>query len=192
MISVWKPTAPRKKVPEQRLGQRFLGPLSMGAGHRIAMQAMLGCPALSLRATKQGRAISAPRRIDRGLRSAPLSPARRSVISRITRYGTTTSALPSTAEILSAVRYVRFVPILLQKSGAADGRSANSFRGRWGLIPRPRRSLRNFYATQCTEPQRVAVTQLAMRAAARFTRPGQKAADRPTGKRLIQSRPLRM
>jgi hypothetical protein len=25
-----------------------------------------------------------------------------------------------------------------------------------------------------------------------FTRPGQKAADRPTGKRLIQSRPLRM
>ena len=49
MISLWKPAAPRKKVQEQRLGQRFLGPLSMGAGHRIAMQAIVGCPALSPR-----------------------------------------------------------------------------------------------------------------------------------------------
>jgi hypothetical protein len=35
-----------------------------------------------------------------------------------------------------------------------------------GFDPRPRRYLRNFYATQYTEPQRVAVAQLAMRAAA--------------------------
>jgi len=35
--------------------------------------------------------------------------------------------------------------------------------GRWGLPPTPT-LLRNFYATQYTEPERVAVAQLAMRA----------------------------
>ena len=63
------------------------------------------------------------------------------------------------------VRHVCSWQILLRKSAAADGRSANHL-GAMGFDPRPRRSVRNFYATQCTKPQRVAVAQLAMRAAA--------------------------
>jgi hypothetical protein len=38
--------------------------------------------------------------------------------------------------------------------------------GRRDLVPRHRRSLRNFYATQYTEPEWVAVAQPAMRAVA--------------------------
>jgi hypothetical protein len=59
-----------------------------------------------------------------------------------------------------------FVPILLQKSAVADDVVRPFHLGRRGLVPRPRRSLRNFYATQYTEPERVAVARPAMRAAA--------------------------
>jgi hypothetical protein len=63
---------------------------------------------------------------------------------------------------------VRRVPILLPKSAVIDDVVRPFHLGRRGLVPRPRRSLRNFYAAQDTEPERVAVAQPAMRAAGGF------------------------
>src|SRR6478736_7258611 len=63
-------------------------------------------------------------------------------------------------------RHVCFVPILLQKSPVTDDVDLAISLGATGIGPRPRRSLRNSYATQYTEPERVAVAQPAMRAAA--------------------------
>jgi hypothetical protein len=60
----------------------------------------------------------------------------------------------------------RFWPILLQKSAVTDDVVRPFQLGRRGLVPRRRRSLRNSYATQYTEPERVAVAQPAIRAAA--------------------------
>jgi hypothetical protein len=58
MISVWKPGAPRKKVLEQRLGQRFAQTIVKGVA--IAWPCMRqSMSERSLRATKQGCAISA-------------------------------------------------------------------------------------------------------------------------------------
>ena len=72
----------------------------------------------------------------------------------------------SEADIARQISHVRKVPILLQKSAVTDD-VIRSFRlGRRGLIPRPRRSLRNFYATQYAQPEWVAVAQPAMRAVA--------------------------
>jgi hypothetical protein len=74
--------------------------------------------------------------------------------------------LPSSiTDIVSQVCQVRKVPILLQKSAVTDDVVRPFHLGRRGLVPRPRRTLSNFYATQYTEPQRVAVAQPAMRAA---------------------------
>ena len=56
--------------------------------------------------------------------------------------------------------------ILLQKSPVTDDVDLAISLGAAGFGPRPRRSLRNSYATQYTEPERVAVAQPAMRAAA--------------------------
>src|ERR1700737_4899240 len=66
---------------------------------------------------------------------------------------------------IGALANVRFAPILLQKSVEPDDVTRPFHLGRRGLVPRPRRSPRHFYATQYTEPERVAVAQPAMRAA---------------------------
>lgn len=63
-------------------------------------------------------------------------------------------------------RRLSFWPILLQKSAVTDDVVRPFQLGRRGLVPRRRRSLRNSYATQYTEPERVAVAQPAIRAAA--------------------------
>jgi hypothetical protein len=60
-------------------------------------------------------------------------------------------------------RHVGVWQILLQKSAVTNDVVRPVHLGRWGLPP-PRRSLRNFYATQYTEPERVAVAHPAMRA----------------------------
>src|SRR6476659_1732963 len=56
--------------------------------------------------------------------------------------------------------------ILLQKSPVTDDVDLAISLGATGFGPRPRRSLRNSYATQYTEPERVAVAQPARRAVA--------------------------
>ena len=56
--------------------------------------------------------------------------------------------------------------ILLQKSPVTDDVDLAISLGATGFGPRPRRSLRNSYATQYTEPERVAVAQPMTRAAA--------------------------
>src|SRR6187551_362286 len=61
---------------------------------------------------------------------------------------------------------VAYWPILLQKSPVTDDVDLAISLGATGFGPRPRRSLRNSYATQYTEPERVAVAQPAMRSAA--------------------------
>jgi hypothetical protein len=65
-----------------------------------------------------------------------------------------------------AVARGRFWRILLQKSAVTDDAVRPFHLGRRGLVPRSRRSLRNFYATQYREPEWVVVERPAMRAAA--------------------------
>src|SRR5215218_2581242 len=57
----------------------------------------------------------------------------------------------------------RFAPILLQKSAADDGRSVISL-GAAGYDPPALTIFTQLHATRCTEPEWVAVAQLAMRA----------------------------
>jgi len=76
-----------------------------------------------------------------------------------------TSALTRITDQSQVSRHVRKVPILLQKSAVTDDVVRPFHLGAAGFGPRPRRSLRNFYTTQYTEPERVAVAQPAMRAA---------------------------
>src|ERR1700730_16785638 len=71
---------------------------------------------------------------------------------RRTQYEHMFSALPSNSDIARRSRHVSNVPILLQKSAAAEGLAAIKLMSA-GFDPPTLAALRNFDATRCTKPE---------------------------------------